>query len=103
MITTLVQADPKDTVAYQLTYPLRVKTAFSLLTSIEVKVVNVRRPKAKDFDGLFFTGVNMNNQMMLVLLSRLTGLKLKIIEELDSIDYMAISNIVTEFVTVQRK
>ena len=61
------------------------------------EIVKLRRPMAKDLFGLDFTGVNANKSCA-ILISRLSSLSEREVEDLEMAQFMKLQNAVTEFI-----
>ena len=77
-----------EPVEYTLAVPIESR-------GVEVKKLTfTRRPKAKDFRGL---PSELDQDSEMIFISRLSGVELHLIEELDGYDYVQVGGIVQNF------
>lgn len=73
----------------KLYFPLRMKTNFGLKTVL-IEEVTVRRPKFKDLEGIPLT-YPMDSESMKIYISRLSGIPLELMDDLDLADFTNIN------------
>ena len=78
----------------KLYFPLSLKTNFGLKT-ILIEEVTVRRPKVKDLEGLNIADP-YDQKPIKTYISRLTGIPLELIDDLDHADFISINNAIAE-------
>jgi hypothetical protein len=82
--------------------PVTVKLAVPLKDKDQVidSVTFTRRIQAKDFRGLP-AALDQNANMLLI--SRLTGVELRLIDQMDGADYLEVSEVISSFLTLGPK
>jgi hypothetical protein len=84
----------------KLSEPIRVKTFFGFEETIDI--ISIRAPKAKDIMGLPFNDPNKQTEAMGVLISRLSGLSMDVVEEMDLADFLNVSNAMQTYLEGER-
>jgi hypothetical protein len=79
-----------------LSYPVRYKPYSHFYFSLELKKIELRRPRIKDIVDLQFNGSTADCSNMIKLISRISGVSESIIKEIDVHDMGVISEVITK-------
>jgi len=85
---------------YKLRYPIKYKNHFSFAIghSFCYDEIELRRPTVGDTYGLDFSNPKTTHKNMIILISRISDIKIQLIEKLDMVDWDCICQIVNRMI-----